>query len=105
MQWISVALLLPTIVLNPTFAGAKPDIAHGEALHSAHCTRCHAAMTGGDGAVLYTREQRLVNSMQELMAQVRYYQSRLKLHWSHADIDDVAHYLNQRYYQFDKTSE
>jgi mono/diheme cytochrome c family protein len=100
MHQITLVIFLSVMALATARADAKPDFAHGRQLHAARCTGCHGAMTGGDGTTLYTREQRLINSKGELTAQVRHYQSELKLNWSNADITDVAHYLNQRYYQF-----
>jgi mono/diheme cytochrome c family protein len=98
----SAALWLSAIALSGAEAIAKPDLTHGRKLHSAHCTACHGNMTGGDGSALYTRDQRRVNAMQQLEAQVRRCSSSLDLMWFDEDIADVTHYLNERYYRFGK---
>lgn len=100
MRHVMPVILVSMAVLSPVRADLKPDLAHGEQLHSAHCSGCHGNMTGGDGSTLYTREQRLVNSMQDLKAQVRRCASRLQLGWDDANISDVVYYLNHQYYRF-----
>lgn len=59
-------------------------------------------MTGGDGVTLYTRDQRLVNSRQQLTAQVRACAAGAELNWSDEDVAAVANYLNVEFYGFGK---
>ena len=72
----------------------------GSTLHSENCIACHAAMTGGDGSVLYTRDDRTVKSSDVLSKQVDRCQSSLDLNWSNDQIDSVQQYLNTLFYQF-----
>lgn len=72
----------------------------GEALHKENCITCHAAMTGGEGLVLYTRPDRGVKSLNALNKQVDRCQSSLSLNWSNDQIDSVQQYLNELFYQF-----
>jgi hypothetical protein len=72
----------------------------GSTLHSENCIACHAAMTGGDGSVLYTRNDRSVKSSDALSKQVDRCQSSLDLNWSNDQIGSVHQYLNTLFYQF-----
>ncbi len=83
-------------------SAAAAPLERGEELHNQYCTVCHASMTGGDGGALYTREQRRVNALLALKAQVRRCASGQGLRWSEADVDLLTNYLNMRYYRFDQ---
>ena len=72
----------------------------GLILHQENCTACHAAMTGGDGSVLYTRKNRNVTTSEALTNQVNRCQSSLELNWSEQQINTVQSYLNKMYYNF-----
>jgi len=76
----------------PTLAGAA-DAEAGKALTAQHCNRCHDSR-------MYTRPDRRVKSLQELRTQVRRCELSLGLKWFDQDIDNVAAYLNDTYYQF-----
>ena len=69
-------------------------------LHENNCIACHAAMTGGDGSVLYTRDDRVVESKDDLGKQVNRCQTSLGLDWSNDQIGAVQQYLNQTFYKF-----
>ena len=72
----------------------------GKALHQENCIACHAAMTGGEGSVLYTRDDRGVKSLDALSKQVDRCQSSLGLNWSNDHISSVQQYLNELFYKF-----
>lgn len=80
--------------INFTFAQS------GSQLHQANCIACHAAMTGGDGSLLYTRNNRRVTSPESLAKQVHRCQSSLGLNWSAAQQQSVQQFLNESYYKF-----
>jgi mono/diheme cytochrome c family protein len=92
---IAALLVATAAVMHAT---SQADAAGGKRLHARHCIECHSSMTGGDGSVLYTREQRLVHSLPQLQARVRYCQAGLELGWTDAQIVGVVEYLNRRYY-------
>ena len=73
---------------------------NGATLYTENCVACHAAMTGGDGSVLYTRDDRSVKSSEALNKQVNRCQSSLGLNWSNAQISSVQQYLNKTFYKF-----
>ena len=86
--WLSTAFLVNT------------EAQDGAALHENHCIACHAAMTGGDGSVLYTRDDRKVTSSDALTKQVNRCQTSLGLGWSNDQINSVQQFLHQTYYKF-----
>jgi len=73
---------------------------NGITLHADNCVACHAAMTGGEGTVLYTREDHAVKNFDELGKQVNRCQSSLGLNWSKGQIESVQQYLNSTFYNY-----
>lgn len=96
MRIISAALLFWFLIstLNAS------DTQYGNELHTENCKKCHAAMTGGDGSVLYTRNNRNVISIDALADRIHYCQSSLGLNWSADQQQAVKLYLNRSYYNF-----
>lgn len=62
-------------------------------LYEANCTTCH-------GSEVYTREDRMIDSLSGLESQVRRCESSLELRWFDDQIMDVTQLLNDRYYHF-----
>ncbi len=93
-------LVIPALVLAYAAPAGAADIRHGQALHEAHCIRCHADLAGGDGSGLYTRAERLVGNLPGLEKQVRFCRDNLGLTWFDEDVEDVSAFLNARYYRF-----
>ncbi len=92
-------LLLPLLLLAGP-AGAEP--VSGEALHAKHCVGCHQRITQGNGSVLYTRENRRVNSLQGLARQVKRCKNNLQITLFDEDVAAIVRYLNDRYYHFEE---
>lgn len=69
-------------------------------LHRTNCLACHAKMTGGDGGVLYKRNDRIVNSKTELEQRVAHCAKGAHTNWIKAEISAVADYLNELIYKF-----
>ena len=65
----------------------------GELLYETHCQACH-------GPEMHQRSRRIATDWGTLLAQVRRWESNIDLNWSQEEINDVAHYLNERYYGF-----
>lgn len=93
-----LGLALSGLLLAPAVQAA--DIQAGQALHDAHCVSCHASLTKGDPAQIYTRSERRIQSYSALAGQVRRCQTAAGVQWSAAELDDVTAFLNQRYYKF-----
>ena len=81
---------------------AKADITAGKALHEKNCISCHASSYGGDGSTIYTREYNKVKTAKGLLAQVRNCNTNIGLKWFEDEELNVAAYLNQTYYKFEK---
>ena len=96
--------ILFAVVLASTAAAApfpKADAAAGAKLYDdAKCNACHARRFGGDGSTAYTRADRRVNSADGLIKQVRMCVTQLNVQWFADEEENVAAYLNQRYYKF-----
>ena len=73
----------------------KPEdkLEHGEKMHTEHCVKCH------DDKV-YTRENRLVRSLNALSKQVVRCKDNTGVAWFDEDTDAVVHFLNEKYYKF-----
>jgi len=76
------------------------DTVHGKDLQNSSCQSCHASLTGGDSAKIYTRTDRRVNSADALIKQVNRCKDSIGAAWFDDDVDDVVDYLNTNFYQF-----
>lgn len=68
-------------------------IAHGEQAHKTHCYKCHSDD-------IYTRENRIVKSIDALSKQVDRCKDNLGIPWFDEDADAVVQFLNTKYYRF-----
>ena len=81
---------------------SKADATTGKSLHEKNCISCHASSYGGDGSAIYTREYNKIKTSKGLVAQVRNCNTMLSLKWFEDEELNVAAYLNQTYYKFEK---
>ncbi len=72
----------------------------GEQLHQSACIDCHSRMTGGEGTVLYQREERIVQSLAALKHQTARCAAGAATGWDDNQIQSVVEYLNQSHYHF-----
>lgn len=77
------------------------DTAKAKALHDKSCIGCHSRMYGGDGSKIYTRDDRILSSKQQLLQRVAVCNAQAKAGWRPEEEASVAAWLNQRYYHFD----
>jgi len=103
MKYILTAL---TLLLTTSAASADPfaagDPKIGKQMVEKNCISCHAARFGGDGSRIYTREDRIVKTAKGLIGQIRNCNTNLGLKWFEDEELNVASYLNNTYYKFDK---
>ena len=84
----TLLLLAALMLINiPAFAAEPEDLVNRD------CTRCH-------GSELYTRENRTVEFLADLELQVERCNINTKAGWSDDEADEVAEYLNEKYYHF-----
>jgi len=86
----AIALLALSLV-GPAAAQAAADAQRGKLLYETRCSACHASS-------VHNREARKANSFDNLRAQVLRWSAESGGSWTAEEIDDVAQYLNQRYY-------
>lgn len=72
----------------------------GSELHAEQCIDCHARMTGGEGTVLYQRDDSLIHSIDELTARVSHCAAGANSDWDEKQIEAVVKYLNENFYNF-----
>ncbi len=78
--------------LSSALAEESKDVG---AMVQTNCTKCH-------GDEIYTRADRKVTSLDGLNRQVGRCETALGLQWFDEDIADVASYLNDKFYKFDR---
>lgn len=71
-----------------------------ESVHQAHCAGCHARITGGDGTVLYGREDGPATDRAGLEARVAHCAAGAGLAWGERERAAMVEYLDERYYRF-----
>ena len=73
------------------------DAERGQLLYENHCTVCHTS-------VVHVRERRKAASREDIQSWIRRWQTELGLQWGATEVDDVAEYLNDRYYRLKSDS-
>ena len=68
-------------------------IAHGKKAHETHCYKCHSDE-------IYTREDRIVKSLDALSRQVDRCKDGTGTPWFDEDAEAVVQFLNKKYYRF-----
>lgn len=92
--------VLPMIFIllgNPAYADSQPlsDATRGD------CCTQHIALPATVGRFIGgTKNKKLVTDQNSLEAEVRRWQKISRLGWSDDDIEEVARYLNARYYHY-----
>jgi hypothetical protein len=64
------------------------------------CNTCHMQKFGGTGELIFTRPDRKVTTVQKLIAQISACNANVKAGWFPEDEENVAAYLNHKYYKF-----
>lgn len=91
------SILVMVFILFGSIAYADPqplrDVTRGELLYSTHCIACHSTQ-------VHWRDKKLATDEASLQAEVGRWQNVLGLGWGGDDIEEVARYLNARYYHY-----
>jgi mono/diheme cytochrome c family protein len=77
--------------------GMELQLPRGQLLYENHCGSCHTSQ-------LHIRRHRRAKSAADVRQWVRRWARELRLEWSADEVDDVAQYLNGRYYRFPATT-
>ncbi len=97
---IRSALAVSILLVSVSGGAGAADPGAGQTLHERHCVSCHESLMRGEPSTLYTRQDRRIASWSALLAQVQRCETSLGLQWSDADIENVAAFLDQRFYRF-----
>lgn len=94
--------LLFALLCAATAATATPfpqgDAQTGQKLFAQYkCSSCHAAMLGGDGSTMFTRADRKVTNVPQLIEQMHFCTGNLGIKLTPQDEQHLGAYLN-RYY-------
>ncbi|QBQ56485.1 hypothetical protein E3U44_07035 [Nitrosococcus wardiae] len=76
------------------------DTEQGKILHDKACITCHASLMKGHPSLIYTREDRRIQSLAALRKRVQRCSVAAGVDWSQEALEDVIAYLNQSYYHF-----
>lgn len=95
---MALMLSLPAVAQHPE-PFAKGDAIAGRTLVERDCVGCHARRFS-DASVMYSRTDRRVQSSAQLLAQVQRCNVELNSGYFPEDEDNVAAFLNERYYKF-----
>jgi len=90
------AALCPLVLMfsAQTAASAEllaADLARGRVLYETTCDACHSAN-------VHWRDKRIADSWQALLREVGRWQGNAGKRWNASEINDVAAYLNERFY-------
>jgi len=77
---------------QPETAAASADVQRGRLLYETHCSACHTTQ-------VHWRDKHIVMSRADLLYQVTRWQKNAGQDWSSEEINDVAAYLNETFYQ------
>ncbi len=88
-------MLFPALLVLGTPLAQAGDAKQGQALYQANCTRCH-------DTTIHTRPSSIIHSLDGLKKRVQFCEAGNRLHWSSDQIEDVASYLNESFYKFEK---
>ncbi len=87
-----IGVVLSLAALGLASPAAATDAGRGRALYESRCVSCHTQS-------VHQRESRKAASFEGVLAQVSRWNASLGGDWNAEDIEDVALYLNQRYYK------
>lgn len=89
---VRTALAALLVLLCTGAPGSASAQTRGELLYANHCLACHTTQ-------MHWREKKQVVDWPSLRTQVRRWQAADQLAWNDDDIEQVARYLNARFYR------
>ncbi|MCV6638903.1 hypothetical protein [Candidatus Albibeggiatoa sp. nov. NOAA] len=100
MRWL---FLISLCLTSAVYAEEAIDISEGQQLHDKACLSCHDSMTNGKPEQIYTREDRVDSSIEDLAglkSRVRACAINTGAQWFDDEVAQVVDYLNNTYYKF-----
>jgi hypothetical protein len=88
-------LMIFMLSINIAFAqrSSSHELSRAALLYENHCNLCHTQQ-------IHWRDKKIANNWKGLIAQVDFWQHASGLEWTKADIKEVSHYLNARFYHY-----
>ena len=93
-------LLIFLLLLVCSFGISLSSAKDGEILHQSKCIECHGRMTGGEGTVIYKRDDRIAGNKNELRRRVSSCSEGGNTGWGSAKKSAVVDYLNEKFYKY-----
>jgi mono/diheme cytochrome c family protein len=90
---VAAAIVAFIVLALATRSASAADAPRGRALYESHCGNCHAKSVHG-------RRNKAASDFDSVRRWVARWSDNLRLGWSAADVDDVAAYLNGKYYRY-----
>jgi hypothetical protein len=85
--------------LADPFAAGNPE--NGKMLFAKYeCSSCHKGKVGGDGSTIFTRSDRIVRNVDELIPRIKFCSGAVGANLKPQEELDLAAHLNQTYYHF-----
>jgi cytochrome c5 len=94
--FVLATFVVATVLFAPDGTRAA-DAERGQLLYENHCTVCHTS-------IVHIRERRKATSRDDIRMWIRRWQQHLQLQWGATEVDDVADFLNARFYGFKNES-
>jgi mono/diheme cytochrome c family protein len=95
---VCLAIASAPVMANPFPKGSATV---GKQLHDPRCAACHNSMfPDKDGTQLYSDLFRKMDTPSKLKGMIEFCNNRTNSGWFEEDIQNVARYLNDTYYQF-----
>jgi len=92
MRCLSVALVALSLLFATT-PGRAADTGRGKALYESRCDKCHDLS-------VHSRDPRSARTFDHIRAFVARWDRELGAAWTDEEINEVARYLNDKYYHF-----
>ncbi|WP_353569806.1 cytochrome c [Candidatus Albibeggiatoa sp. nov. BB20] len=99
MRW----LFLIGLFMNAVVYVQAAEISDGQKLHDKACLSCHDSMTNGKPEQIYTREDQVESSVEDLAglkSRVQTCATNTGAQWFDDEVTQVVEYLNTTYYKF-----
>lgn len=98
-KYVFLLLLAAGTAHADPFATGNP--ANGKKLFAKYeCGSCHKGKMGGDGSAIFTRPDRIVRTVDQLIPRIKFCSGFVGANLSAQEEQDLAAHLNQNYYHF-----
>lgn len=92
MRSLSAAFVALSLLAAAPLVGAA-DTSRGKALYESRCDKCHDVS-------VHSRNPRSARTFDHIRAFVARWDRELGAAWTNEEINDVARYLNEKYYKY-----